>query len=281
MTLRLAAITLALVVLLVSCSSMSREERDQSRAAWNYLQSGDYATAAVLYQPLAIRSGDATAQTNLGWMYLNGKGVPQSDERAAGFFKLAAAQGNAVAQNNLGVMYEAGRGVVRNDAEAARLFKLSADQGNSDARANIARLSVSAPVTPLQSNMSSSVIQMKRSMGTYVVPVLINGAITLDFMVDSGASDVSIPADVVITLMRAGTILDTDFIGEQVYVLADGSKVKSHTFRIRSLRVGDRVLENVIGSIASTKGSLLLGQSFLGRFKSWSIDNSRHALVLE
>ena len=47
------------------------------------------------------------------------------------------------------------------------------------------------------------------------------------------------------------------------------------------LRVGDRVLENVIGSVASTKGSLLLGQSFLGRFKSWSIDNGRHALLLE
>ena len=33
--------------------------------------------------------------------------------------------------------------------------------------------------------------------GTYVVPVLINDAITLDFVVDSGAADVSIPADVV------------------------------------------------------------------------------------
>ena len=63
MTLRLAAIALALVQLLTSCSSMSREERDQRRAAWNYMESGDYATAAILYQPLAIRHGDAHAQT--------------------------------------------------------------------------------------------------------------------------------------------------------------------------------------------------------------------------
>ena len=105
--------------------------------------------------------------------------------------------------------------------------------------------------------------------------------ITLDFMVDSGASDVSIPSDVVTTLMRAGTIKEADFIGEKTYVLADGSKVKEKTFRIRSLKVGDRVLENVTGSVASTSGSLLLGQSFLGRFKSWSIDNNRHVLVLE
>jgi clan AA aspartic protease (TIGR02281 family) len=122
---------------------------------------------------------------------------------------------------------------------------------------------------------------MKRQGGTFVVPVLINNALILNFTVDSGASDVSIPADVVMTLVRTGTIVDADFIGEQTYVLADGSKVKSHRFRIRSLQVGDRVIENVVGSVAPVKGSLLLGQSFLGRFKSWSIDNASHALVLE
>jgi len=122
---------------------------------------------------------------------------------------------------------------------------------------------------------------MKKEGGTYVVPVLINNAITLDFTVDSGASDVTIPEDVVSTLMRMETIRDTDFLGERTYTLADGSKVKSKTFRIRSLKVGDHVLENVTGSVASTKGSLLLGQSFLGRFKSWSIDNTKHVLVLE
>ena len=49
---------------------------------------------------------------------------------------------------------------------------------------------------------------------------------------------------------------------------------------IRSLRVGDKVLENVTGSVAPVAGGLLLGQSFLTRFKSWSIDNQRQALVL-
>jgi predicted aspartyl protease len=40
------------------------------------------------------------------------------------------------------------------------------------------------------------------------------------------------------------------------------------------------VIENVRGSVANVKGDLLLGQSFLSRFKSWSIDNARQALVL-
>ncbi|MEI6340268.1 MAG: retropepsin-like aspartic protease [Verrucomicrobiaceae bacterium] len=139
----------------------------------------------------------------------------------------------------------------------------------------------SAPPVPTHRSTPSPSIAMKKEGGTYVVPVLINNAITLDFTVDSGASDVTIPEDVVSTLMRMETIRDTDFLGERTYTLADGSKVKSKTFRIRSLKVGDHVLENVTGSVASTKGSLLLGQSFLGRFKSWSIDNTKHVLVLE
>jgi Aspartyl protease len=44
------------------------------------------------------------------------------------------------------------------------------------------------------------------SGGTFVVPVEINGAITLNFTVDSGASHVTVPADVFSTLTRAGTI---------------------------------------------------------------------------
>ena len=114
-----------------------------------------------------------------------------------------------------------------------------------------------------------------------VVPVLINNAITLDFVIDSGASDVSIPADVVLTLMRTGSIQPTDFLGQQVYTLADGSQVPSQTFRIRLLKVGDRQIQNVTGSIAPVRGSLLLGQSFLTRFKSWSVDNQRRVLLLE
>jgi clan AA aspartic protease (TIGR02281 family) len=116
--------------------------------------------------------------------------------------------------------------------------------------------------------------------GTFTVPVTINGQLTLNFTVDSGASDVSIPADVVSTLVRTGTITDADFRGKQSYRMADGSTLPSQQFLIRSLKVGDKVLENVMGSIAPVAGSLLLGQSFLARFKSWSIDNQRQALIL-
>ncbi len=109
----------------------------------------------------------------------------------------------------------------------------------------------------------------------------INGALTLKFVVDSGAADVSIPADVFMTLLRTDTITEGDFLGKQTYQLADRSTVPSQRSVIRSLKVGDRILENVTGSVAPVAGSLLLGQSFLSRFKSWSIDNQRQALILQ
>jgi clan AA aspartic protease (TIGR02281 family) len=127
---------------------------------------------------------------------------------------------------------------------------------------------------------NQAIVPMISDGGTFAVPVTINNQITLKFVVDSGASDVSIPTDVVSTLVRTGTITDADFLGKQTYKLADGSTVPSQRFQIRSLKVGNRILENVTAGIAPIAGQLLLGQSFLKRFQSWSIDNGRSALIL-
>jgi clan AA aspartic protease (TIGR02281 family) len=122
---------------------------------------------------------------------------------------------------------------------------------------------------------------LKGGSGTFGVYVEINGALTLEFVVDSGAADVTIPGDVFMTLVRTGTIKDSDIIGEQTYILADGSKTRSITFTIRSLKVENTIIENVKGSVAPRDGMLLLGQSFFERFRSWSVDNARRELVLE
>jgi predicted aspartyl protease len=116
--------------------------------------------------------------------------------------------------------------------------------------------------------------------GIYVVPVLINGILPLRFTVDSGAADVSIPADVFLTLVRTGTIGKDDYIGTQKYRLADGSNVDSDRFLIRELKVGNQTLKNVAASVESVKSTPLLGQTFLSKFASWSMDNERHVLVL-
>jgi clan AA aspartic protease (TIGR02281 family) len=117
--------------------------------------------------------------------------------------------------------------------------------------------------------------------GTLIAPVVINDAIKLDFLVDSGASDVTIPADVFSTLVRTGTISRSDMRGSQRYQTATGEVHESDTFIIKSLKVGDVRVTDVKASVAPAKGPLLLGQSFLRRFKNWSVDNATRELILE
>ena len=75
--------------------------------------------------------GDAEAQLTLGFMYENGRGVPQDDAEAVRLYRLAAEQGHAPAQYNLGAMYAEGHGVPQDDVEAVRWWRLAAAQGNA------------------------------------------------------------------------------------------------------------------------------------------------------
>jgi predicted aspartyl protease len=166
-----------------------------------------------------------------------------------------------------------------------RLSQLDSQPVQPPAELPAPSLVAPSPSESLDKNRSvmsgDGAIPLLEQGGTLVVPVKINDALTLNFIVDSGSADVRVPADVVMTLIRLGTITTSDFIGKQTYRLADGSEAPSDTFRIRRLTVGGREVVNVTGSIAGVEGSLLLGQSFLSRFKSWSIDNNTHRLLLQ
>jgi clan AA aspartic protease (TIGR02281 family) len=116
--------------------------------------------------------------------------------------------------------------------------------------------------------------------GSYLVPVVINDKISLNFVLDTGATEVSIPEDVYSTLKRAGAVAKGDLLSSAEYELADGTTRAAQRFRIRSLRIGELELRDVVASISPSGASLLLGQSFLERLPSWSIDNKRHLLVL-
>ena len=161
---------------------------------------------------------------------------------------------------------------------ALQLVRELAAAGNTDARGYLG--SLGGPTA--QSNEGHVLeVSLQPSGGTFMVPVTINNSILLDFTIDSGAADVSITADVMLTLMRTDTITKDDFIETKKYSLADGSVVNSDVYRIKSLRIGELEVHDVTVSVSKLEGSLLLGQSFLKRLKSWSIDNQRHFLIMK
>jgi hypothetical protein len=76
-------------------------------------------------------------------------------------------------------------------------------------------------------------------------------------MVEGGVSDISLPADVVVTLIRTGTLYESDFNGTATYRLADGSVVPQASFKLHSIKAEDRVVHDVETSVSGVEGSLL------------------------
>jgi clan AA aspartic protease (TIGR02281 family) len=123
-------------------------------------------------------------------------------------------------------------------------------------------------------------VAIEKRGGTYRVPVRINDTITLPFLLDTGASDLVIPTDVALTLIRADALTSSDFVGKDRYRLADGSEAVSDVVVLHEVQVGEHVVRNVMASISPAQGEPLLGQSFLSKFGAVTLDYGRRVLVL-
>jgi clan AA aspartic protease (TIGR02281 family) len=115
---------------------------------------------------------------------------------------------------------------------------------------------------------------------TLSIQATLNGTTPLTFLLDTGATNVVIPKDVAARLMREGTLTSADYIGDSTYIMGDGHRRHSAKYRLKSVTVGGLTVTDVKCTIGGAGSSLLLGQSFLQKFSSYSIDNSRGVLVL-
>jgi TPR repeat protein len=100
---------------------------------------GDQVVAARRIIPLAQR-GDAHAQAVLGFMYANGRGVPQSYDVAIDWYLRSAEQGDPTGQYLLGLMYDKGYGVAPNVILAHKWLILSAAHAPRQSREYVLRL---------------------------------------------------------------------------------------------------------------------------------------------
>ena len=110
-----------------------------SKKGLDAYKKGDYATSLREWKSLAEK-GDATAQSNLGFMYDNGQGVPQDYKTAIKWYKLAAKQGIANAQYKLGQIYYQGQGAPQDYKAAFKWYKLAAEQGVANAHYKLGQM---------------------------------------------------------------------------------------------------------------------------------------------
>ena len=107
------------------------------------------------------------------------------------------------------------------------------------------------------------------------------GDLKQHFILDSGASDISISKKTENELIKQGIIRKNDYIEPALYSLADGSIIKCRRLIIPEITVGKFRIRNVLTSVGTSNSPLLLGKSFLDKFKKWSVNNHTNELILE
>ena len=127
-----------------------------------------------------------------------------------------------------------------------------------------------------------SEIQMKKMYsGVYEVACTINN-LPLKFILDTGASAVSISSVEASFMLKNGYLKEEDIKGKEYFSTATGEIHEGTIIRLREIKIGDAVLKNVDASVAhNQQAPLLLGQSVLERFGTITIDNINSKLIIK
>jgi len=139
-----------------------------------------------------------------------------------------------------------------------------------------------APTPPPPPTKRVAYAQMMQGRsGTYFVDVAIDDTCCFKMLLDTGATDVSVPLPLWYAMLKGGHITEADHIGVANYHTANGV-VQGLRFRMPPLTIAGITVNNVIGSVSKndTGTTILLGQSFLQKFKAWQIDNTTGQLIL-
>lgn len=128
--------------------------------------------------------------------------------------------------------------------------------------------------------LSQTVIKMKSEGGVSLIPCKING-LKLNFIFDTGASDVSISLTEASFMLKNGYLDKSDIIGTSNYLDANGNINEGININLREIEIGELKIKNVKASIVKNlKAPLLLGQSALSKLGKFQIDLDSNTLTI-
>lgn len=121
-------------------------------------------------------------------------------------------------------------------------------------------------------------VSMRKEGGVYLVPITVNG-LNLDFIFDTGASSISLSSAEAIVMLRQGQITQDDIVGQKQFQDATGGVSVGTIVLLRTVQIGDIILENVEASIVDNiQAPLLLGQTALAKFGKVTIDYNHNTI---
>lgn len=128
---------------------------------------------------------------------------------------------------------------------------------------------------------TKTIVPMIKDGGVYKILVKVNGSDML-FIFDTGASLISISNVEATYLFKQGTLTENDFIGSADFVDANGNISTGSIINLKDVTIGDRTIHNVKASVVNnSKAPLLLGQSAMEQFGSFSIDYKKSEITFK
>jgi clan AA aspartic protease (TIGR02281 family) len=122
---------------------------------------------------------------------------------------------------------------------------------------------------------SQKIIEMEKINGTYQVPCKVNG-IPMNFIFDTGATDVTISVTEAKFLLKQGLITKEDFIQNTNYQIANGDIIEGTKIHLKTIEIDGIILKNIPASIIYQQNApLLLGQSAIEKLGKYSIDDNK------
>ena len=136
-------------------------------------------------------------------------------------------------------------------------------------------------MTAVKEEQITEVPITRKAGGTFNVDCSVNG-LALNMIFDTGASDVSISKVEADFMFKNNYLSMSDIKGKQYYQTADGGISEGTVITLKEVRIGDAVLHNVDASVVkSQKAPLLLGESVLQKFGTFTVDNINSKLIIK
>ena len=119
------------------------------------------------------------------------------------------------------------------------------------------------------------VVEMTPMGNVYSLPGKVNG-LELNFIFDTGASDVCLSMAEAIFMIKNGYLVEEDFTGVSYSQIANGDIVENTTVLLREVEIAGIILHNVSASISHTlEAPLLLGQSAIQKLGPIQLDGNK------
>lgn len=158
-------------------------------------------------------------------------------------------------------------------------FKTLIDKYQGKLAERIEKMGIDA--TTIKEEQITEVPITRKAGGTFNVDCSVNG-LSLNMIFDTGASDVSISKVEADFMFKNNYLSKNDIKGKQYYQTADGGISEGTVITLKEVRIGDAVLHNVDASVVkSLKAPLLLGESVLQKFGTFTVDNINSKLIIK